>query len=66
MVAFEYRSPVTGKTARLGIEASSLKEAKSATGQHRVTIKDSRDPRFRRRRQTSKHGNRRTRSHRDS
>ena len=42
--SLEYRSPVTGKTARLGIEAASLMEARTVAGQHRAAISDSRDP----------------------
>jgi integrase len=42
--SLEYRSPVTGKTARLGIEAASLMEARTVAGQHRATISEGRDP----------------------
>jgi integrase len=42
--SFEYRSPVTGKNARIGIEAASLKEARAIAGQHRAAISDGRDP----------------------
>jgi integrase len=42
--SLEYRSPVTGKTARLGIEAASLTEARTAARRCRAAISDGRDP----------------------
>jgi integrase len=42
--SLEYRSPVTGKTARLGFEAASLMEARTVASQHRGAISDGRDP----------------------
>jgi integrase len=42
--SLEYRSPVTGKTARLGIAAASLMEARIVAGQHRAAISEDRDP----------------------
>ena len=42
--SLEYRSPVTGKTARLGIEAASLMEARTVACQHRAAISGGRDP----------------------
>lgn len=42
--SFEYRSPVTGKTGRIGIEGPSLAEARAVAQRHRVTLSEGRDP----------------------
>ena len=42
--SFEYRSPVTRKTARISIEARSLADARAIMHRHRVTLDEGKDP----------------------
>jgi integrase len=42
--SFEYRSPLTNKTARIGIEAPSLADARLAVQRHKLTLSEGRDP----------------------
>jgi integrase len=42
--SFEYRSPVTGKNARLGIGASTLVQARTIANRHRAAVVSGRDP----------------------
>lgn len=42
--SLEYRSPVTSKSARISIEASSLNEARAVALKHKVTLGEGRDP----------------------
>ena len=42
--SLEYRSPVTGKNGRLGIEAASLMEARAVADQRRASISAGQDP----------------------
>lgn len=42
--SLEFRSPVTRKTARLSIEATSLAEARTIAQRHRVTLSEGKDP----------------------
>lgn len=42
--SFEYRSPITGKNARISIEATSLADARAVAHRHRVTVNDGKDP----------------------
>jgi integrase len=42
--SLEYRSPVTGKNARLAIEATSLADARAIALRHRVELSERKDP----------------------
>ena len=42
--SYEYRSPLTGKNARISFEVTSLADARTAVLKHKLTLSDGRDP----------------------
>lgn len=42
--SYEYRSPMSGKTSRVAIEAPSLAEARLVVQRHKVTLSEGKDP----------------------
>ena len=42
--SFEYRSPLTGKSARISFEATSLADARAIIHRHRVALTEGKDP----------------------